>query len=27
MILPQDVHYEEEIGSGNGGVVKRAIHK
>mgnify|MGYP002641331454 FL=1 len=27
MILPQDVHYEEEIGSGNGGIVKRAIHK
>lgn len=27
MILPQDVHYEEEIGSGNGGVVRKAIHK
>jgi serine/threonine protein kinase len=27
MILPQDVHYLEEIGSGNGGVVKKAIHK
>ena len=27
MILPQDVHYQEEIGSGNGGVVKKAVHK
>ena len=27
MILPQDVDYKEEIGSGNGGVVKKAVHK
>jgi hypothetical protein len=27
MILPQDVEYFEEIGSGNGGVVKKAMHK
>ena len=27
LILPQDVEYLHEIGSGNGGVVKKAVHK
>ena len=27
MILPQDIAYMEEIGSGNGGIVQKAIHK
>jgi len=27
MIQKEDLHYLEEIGSGNGGVVKKAIHK
>ena len=27
MITPKDVMYLEEIGSGNGGVVKKAVHK
>ena len=27
MILPEDVEYHHQIGSGNGGVVKLAYHK
>jgi len=27
MILPEDIIYENQIGSGNGGVVKKAIYK
>ena len=27
MILPNDIIYHELLGSGNGGVVKKAIHK
>ena len=27
MILPQDVQYEEDLGSGNGGIVKKAVLK
>jgi hypothetical protein len=27
MVLPQDVSYLEEIGSGNGGVVQKALHR
>lgn len=26
MILPQDIAYLEEIGSGNGGIVQKAVH-
>ncbi len=26
MIKPEDVTYQEEIGSGNGGIVKKATH-
>ena len=27
MILPEDIEYNQQIGSGNGGVVKLAYHK
>jgi serine/threonine protein kinase len=27
MIQPADIYYESEIGQGNGGIVKKAIHK
>jgi hypothetical protein len=27
MILPEDLEYEHQIGSGNGGIVKLAYHK
>lgn len=27
MIKPEDVEYQEELGQGNGGIVKKAIHK
>ena len=27
MIKKEDIHYLEDIGQGNGGVVKKAIHK